>query len=169
MQVNFFVARGCYFQVGNSVKLGMSIPVAFRMALETWASWVENKIDTNRTRVFFRTYEPSHWRYFSISDTTMLCFEIFSVIIFSNCSNETLYVGARFYFIFKLSWLFSSKSVITKWSLLPPPCPLLSLFYLPLQTTSPLDLYVYLLKKHLNLTFVLSMIIEGNQSVQNFP
>ncbi|OMO98287.1 hypothetical protein COLO4_14023 [Corchorus olitorius] len=52
---------GCYFQVGNTVKLGMSIPAAFRMALETWASWVDDMIDTNRTLVFFRTFEPSHW------------------------------------------------------------------------------------------------------------
>jgi len=55
--------RGCYFQVANTVRLGMSIPVAFRIALDTWASWVEKMIDTNRTHVFFRTYEPSHWRY----------------------------------------------------------------------------------------------------------
>ncbi|XP_010551169.1 PREDICTED: protein trichome berefringence-like 7 [Tarenaya hassleriana] len=52
---------GCYFQVGNSVKLGMSIRAAFRLALDTWASWVENTIDTSRTRVLFRTFEPSHW------------------------------------------------------------------------------------------------------------
>eukprot|EP00257_Ricinus_communis_P015616 XP_015573573.1 protein trichome berefringence-like 7 isoform X2 [Ricinus communis] len=52
---------GCYFQVGNSVKLGMSIPAAFRIALDTWALWVQNTIDTNKTRVFFRTFEPSHW------------------------------------------------------------------------------------------------------------
>ncbi|KAF2284412.1 hypothetical protein GH714_021597 [Hevea brasiliensis] len=48
-------------QVGNALKLGMSIPAAFRMALDTWALWVQNTIDTNRTRVFFRTFEPSHW------------------------------------------------------------------------------------------------------------
>ncbi|WOK94602.1 hypothetical protein Cni_G03307 [Canna indica] len=52
---------GCYFQVGGSLKLGMSINSAFRIALNTWASWVETKVNTNRTRVFFRTYEPSHW------------------------------------------------------------------------------------------------------------
>ncbi|XP_061344234.1 protein trichome berefringence-like 7 isoform X2 [Gastrolobium bilobum] len=52
---------GCYFKVGSSLKLGMSIPAAFRIALETWASWVEREINTNRTRVFFRTFEPSHW------------------------------------------------------------------------------------------------------------
>ncbi|OIW00471.1 hypothetical protein TanjilG_05821 [Lupinus angustifolius] len=52
---------GCYFKVGGSLNLGMSIPAAFRIALETWASWVEREIDRNRTHVFFRTFEPSHW------------------------------------------------------------------------------------------------------------
>ncbi|KAK8946477.1 hypothetical protein KSP39_PZI006978 [Platanthera zijinensis] len=52
---------GCYFQVGGSLKLGMPITSAFRMALETWASWVESMINTNKTHVFFRTFEPSHW------------------------------------------------------------------------------------------------------------
>lgn len=39
----------------------MSIPIAFRTALDTWASWVETMIDKDRTLVFFRTFEPSHW------------------------------------------------------------------------------------------------------------
>ncbi|CAN6475719.1 unnamed protein product [Victoria cruziana] len=55
---------GCYFQVGNSVKLGMQITSAYRIALNTWASWVKSVINTNRTRVFFRTFEPSHWSEF---------------------------------------------------------------------------------------------------------
>ncbi|CBI37559.3 unnamed protein product, partial [Vitis vinifera] len=56
---------GCYFQVGGSLRLGMSIPAAFRIALDTWASWIETTIDTRRTQVFFRTFEPSHWGYSS--------------------------------------------------------------------------------------------------------
>lgn len=44
------------------LKLGTSINAAFKMALETWASWVKERIDLRRTHVFFRTYEPSHWR-----------------------------------------------------------------------------------------------------------
>lgn len=55
--------RGCYFQAGRTLKLGLSITSAFRIALNTWASWVETTINTNKTHVFFRTYEPSHWRY----------------------------------------------------------------------------------------------------------
>lgn len=52
---------GCYFEAGGLLKLGTSINAAYRMALETWASWVKEKVDLERTQVFFRTYEPSHW------------------------------------------------------------------------------------------------------------
>ncbi|GMN48376.1 hypothetical protein TIFTF001_017558 [Ficus carica] len=52
---------GSYFQVGKSLKLGMPINTAFRKALGTWASWVETTVNTNRTSVFFRTFESSHW------------------------------------------------------------------------------------------------------------
>ncbi|XP_027077960.1 protein trichome berefringence-like 7 [Coffea arabica] len=61
---------GCYFQIGNSLKLGMSIGTAFRTALGTWSSWVDTMINPNRTRVFFRTFEPSHW---SGDETLRLC------------------------------------------------------------------------------------------------
>ncbi|KAL3353487.1 hypothetical protein AABB24_018287 [Solanum stoloniferum] len=52
---------GCYFQVNSTLRIGMSIQMAFRTALETWSSWIDTKINPNRTRVFFRTFEPSHW------------------------------------------------------------------------------------------------------------
>ncbi|XP_010312477.1 protein trichome berefringence-like 7 isoform X1 [Solanum lycopersicum] len=52
---------GCYFQVNSTLRIGMSIQTAFRTALETWSSWIDTKINRNRTRVFFRTFEPSHW------------------------------------------------------------------------------------------------------------
>ncbi|KAK3002964.1 hypothetical protein RJ639_019555, partial [Escallonia herrerae] len=62
-------SSGCYFQVGNSLKLGLSIANAFRTAAHTWASWVDTMIDRNRTHVFFRTFEPSHWN----NQTLRLC------------------------------------------------------------------------------------------------
>eukprot|EP00252_Welwitschia_mirabilis_P006250 TRINITY_DN17077_c0_g1_i2.p2 TRINITY_DN17077_c0_g1~~TRINITY_DN17077_c0_g1_i2.p2 ORF type:complete len:131 (-),score=14.39 TRINITY_DN17077_c0_g1_i2:191-583(-) len=34
---------------------------AYQRALSTWASWIEDKINTNRTRVYFRSFEPAHW------------------------------------------------------------------------------------------------------------
>ncbi|KAI7726423.1 hypothetical protein M8C21_027361 [Ambrosia artemisiifolia] len=52
---------GCYFKVNGRLKLGMSTMAAYTRALHTWASWVENTVNTNRTRVFFRTFEGSHW------------------------------------------------------------------------------------------------------------
>ncbi|KAL6614069.1 hypothetical protein ACP70R_036339 [Stipagrostis hirtigluma subsp. patula] len=52
---------GCYFEAGGELKLGTSINAAFKMALETWATWVKERVNLSRTHVFFRTYEPSHW------------------------------------------------------------------------------------------------------------
>ncbi|XP_050214241.1 protein trichome berefringence-like 7 [Mercurialis annua] len=52
---------GCYFQIGGSLKLGLPTTAAFRTSLSTWASWAENFINANRTKVFFRTFESSHW------------------------------------------------------------------------------------------------------------
>ncbi|GMJ02400.1 TRICHOME BIREFRINGENCE-LIKE 7 [Hibiscus trionum] len=52
---------GCYFQAGRTLKLGMGITTAFRTALKTWATWIETSVNRNRTRVFFRTFESSHW------------------------------------------------------------------------------------------------------------
>ncbi|KAL5560431.1 hypothetical protein UlMin_036642 [Ulmus minor] len=52
---------GWYFQVGKALKLGMPISTAFKKALNTWATWVETKVNTNRTSVFFRTFESAHW------------------------------------------------------------------------------------------------------------
>jgi len=59
---NMFPDRRCYFQVGNSLNLAMPVITGFKRALETWASWAETMINTNRTRVFFRTFESTHWR-----------------------------------------------------------------------------------------------------------
>ncbi|KAG8378143.1 hypothetical protein BUALT_Bualt08G0107400 [Buddleja alternifolia] len=52
---------GWYFQIGGKIKLGMSINNAFKTALSTWQSWIENAVNPNRTRVFFRTFEATHW------------------------------------------------------------------------------------------------------------
>lgn len=78
----------------------MSIPAAFKMALGTWASWVENTIDTNRTLVFFRTFEPSHWseksrRFCNVTQNPLLETEgrersIFSETIFEVIKNMTV-------------------------------------------------------------------------------
>lgn len=40
----------------------LDAPVAYRIALKTWANWVDSTIDPNKTRVFFTTMSPTHMR-----------------------------------------------------------------------------------------------------------
>ncbi|KAK4268580.1 hypothetical protein QN277_025213 [Acacia crassicarpa] len=40
----------------------LDAPVAYKLALKTWANWVDSTIDPNRTRVFFTTMSPTHTR-----------------------------------------------------------------------------------------------------------
>ncbi|KAL6515462.1 hypothetical protein OROHE_018496 [Orobanche hederae] len=47
--------------IGGRIKFGMPISSAFKVALATWQSWIDNAINPNRTQVFFRTFESSHW------------------------------------------------------------------------------------------------------------
>ncbi|XP_061366438.1 protein trichome birefringence-like 3 [Gastrolobium bilobum] len=37
-------------------------PVAYKLALRTWANWVDTTINPNKTRVFFTTMSPTHTR-----------------------------------------------------------------------------------------------------------
>ncbi|XP_012084027.1 protein trichome birefringence-like 4 [Jatropha curcas] len=51
-----------YFQEGNHVYNRLQVTEAYTKALGTWAQWVDAKIDTSHTRVFFRGYSASHFR-----------------------------------------------------------------------------------------------------------
>ncbi|KAE9591986.1 hypothetical protein Lal_00038336 [Lupinus albus] len=37
-------------------------PIAYKLALKTWANWVDSTINPNKTRVFFTTMSPTHTR-----------------------------------------------------------------------------------------------------------
>ncbi|KGN44504.1 protein trichome berefringence-like 7 [Cucumis sativus] len=52
----------CFFQIGNSLEFGISVIDGYKMALNTWADWAEANINPNRTTLFFRTIESTHWR-----------------------------------------------------------------------------------------------------------
>ncbi|KAH1194877.1 Protein trichome birefringence-like 11 [Glycine max] len=56
------VRMGCYFQIGEEVKMNMTIEDAFRKSIETVVDWIANKVDMNKTYVLFRTYSPVHFR-----------------------------------------------------------------------------------------------------------
>ncbi|XP_065860325.1 protein trichome birefringence-like 6 isoform X2 [Euphorbia lathyris] len=51
-----------YYQEGNQVHPKLDVSSAFRRALITWASWVDRHINPRKSRVFFRSSSPSHFR-----------------------------------------------------------------------------------------------------------
>ncbi|RDX91310.1 Protein trichome birefringence-like 6, partial [Mucuna pruriens] len=51
-----------YYQEGSVVHPQLNVSTAFRKALMTWASWVDKRIDRRKTKVFFRSSAPSHFR-----------------------------------------------------------------------------------------------------------
>ncbi|CAN8269925.1 unnamed protein product [Cochlearia groenlandica] len=52
---------GCYFQEGEKVKMEMNVDDAYKRAMETVVNWVQTKVDTNKTQVYFRTLAPVHF------------------------------------------------------------------------------------------------------------
>ncbi|CAA7056027.1 unnamed protein product [Microthlaspi erraticum] len=56
------VRRGCYFQEGEEAKLDMSVDDAYKRAIETVVKWIQTEVDSNKTRAFFRTFAPLHFR-----------------------------------------------------------------------------------------------------------
>ncbi|XP_038702526.1 protein trichome birefringence-like 8 [Tripterygium wilfordii] len=53
---------GCYFQERGKLNMTMNVFEAFHKSLQTWKSWAINSLDTKKTRTFFRTYSPVHYR-----------------------------------------------------------------------------------------------------------
>ncbi|RDY13625.1 Protein trichome birefringence-like 10, partial [Mucuna pruriens] len=56
------VKMGCYFQIGEEVKMNMTIEDAFRKSMETVVDWIAKEVNINKTYVLFRTYAPVHFR-----------------------------------------------------------------------------------------------------------
>ncbi|KAH7866481.1 hypothetical protein Vadar_021000 [Vaccinium darrowii] len=50
------------FANGEEGSEELETPVAYKIALKTWANWIDSTIDTNKTRVFFTTMSPTHTR-----------------------------------------------------------------------------------------------------------
>lgn len=56
------IRGGCYFQVGNKVMFKMSVDSAYQRAIATLFDWIHREVNKNKTRVFFRSYAPVHFR-----------------------------------------------------------------------------------------------------------
>ncbi|XVE83531.1 hypothetical protein DITRI_Ditri16bG0094700 [Diplodiscus trichospermus] len=53
--------RWDFFQYKRKVLRNMKIETAFKVAMKTWARWIERNVDTSKTAVYFRGMSPPHF------------------------------------------------------------------------------------------------------------
>lgn len=56
------IRGGNYFQEGPEVKMDMSVETAYHKSIETVVNWIRSNLVSRKTRVFFRTFAPVHFR-----------------------------------------------------------------------------------------------------------
>ena len=54
----------------------MSVETAYGRSIETLIDWLHTEVNMSKTRVFFRTYAPVHFRSLSLSLSLCLFFKI---------------------------------------------------------------------------------------------
>ncbi|XP_021728603.1 protein trichome birefringence-like 8 [Chenopodium quinoa] len=57
------IGSGIYFQEGGVVNMTMDYTEAFRRSMRTLKSWAEEKLNSQRSHIFFRSYAPVHYRH----------------------------------------------------------------------------------------------------------
>lgn len=50
------------FKNGDDGYEAFDTPVSYRLALRTWANWIDSNINPNKAKVFFTTMSPTHTR-----------------------------------------------------------------------------------------------------------
>ncbi|TVU50845.1 hypothetical protein EJB05_02236 [Eragrostis curvula] len=53
---------GCLLQVGDEVKMNMTVADAYRRSIQTLSDWLRKEVNTSKTHVIYRTYAPVHFR-----------------------------------------------------------------------------------------------------------
>lgn len=90
---------------GGSVYSDMDRMVAMETAVKTWGRWVDSYIDTTKTRVFFQSFSPTHYKYApSFTQLTLINVSSWDVWIYVfipiSCDVGSLYYHVLFRFIF---------------------------------------------------------------------
>ncbi|KAL8161038.1 hypothetical protein V2J09_012527 [Rumex salicifolius] len=57
---NMKILRGSSFEEGGTEYDEVARAIAYKRVLETWAKWIDDNIDPNRTSVFFNSMSPIH-------------------------------------------------------------------------------------------------------------
>ena len=56
------IDRGCYFQEGGKINMTMNVETAFQKSIVTLVDWIGREVNMSKTKIFFRTYSPVHFR-----------------------------------------------------------------------------------------------------------
>lgn len=56
--------------------MNMSVETAFRRSIETVIDFINTRVDTSKTHVFFRTFAPIHFRFFQFTFCSLTLFVI---------------------------------------------------------------------------------------------
>lgn len=58
----FNLCRWDFIQDGDNLHEDMDRLVAYEKALKTWARWVDKNVDPTKTKVFYQSISPTHWK-----------------------------------------------------------------------------------------------------------
>ena len=61
--------RWDFIREGNHTYKDMDRLVAYEKGLKTWAKWVEDNVNPNKTRVFFQGVSPDHLKFVPLTST----------------------------------------------------------------------------------------------------
>ena len=81
--------RWDYMDAGGSLSQDMDRLIALDRGMRTWARWVDANVDATKTRVFFQSISPTHYKYsLSLSLSLSLSHYLFFCLMTSQNSAD---------------------------------------------------------------------------------